>query len=278
MAQVYRLLYLSASRGLDSSHALNRQSFQKSMMFERKIDANSVSQFLASRRTTRDFLPTPVEPELLNQILTDALTAPSWSNTRPFKVAIATGEIRDRLSEEFLSRWQAVTKFKNGGILSKAKFLIKRYGLPTSNRLIAKPYVSELKPRAFRVGKEMYEWIGVDRGDRVARDRQWARNYEFFGAPTELFIFIHKSLDIFAASDAGLMMENLVLSAHGHGLGTCLQGAVSGWEDAVRNEFDVPGDYRLLCGLAIGYPSDAKINQFKSHRISASEMIIKPKS
>ena len=236
-----------------------------------------ISEFLASRRTTRDFLQTPVPQELLNQILTDALTSPSWSNTRPYKVAIATGETKERLSKEFLARWEAVTKFKNGNLLAKAKFLIKRYGMPTSNRIISKPYVGELKPRAFRVGKEMYQWIGVDRSDRKARDAQWAKNYEFFGAPTELFIFIHQSLDIFAASDAGLMMENLLLSAHANGLGTCLQGAVSGWEDAIRAEFDVPKEYRILCGLAIGYPSGAKINSFKSHRIPVDEMIIKPK-
>ena len=171
-------------------------------------DAEWVSNFLASRRSTRDFQATPLPTELINQILADSLTAPSWSNTRPFKVAIATGDVRDRISKDFLARWEAVSKFRNGNLLDKAKFLLKRYGLPTSNRIIAKPYVAELKPRAFRVGKEMHEWIGIARGDRKARDAQWSKNYEFFGAPVELFIFIHKSLDIFAASDAGLMMEN----------------------------------------------------------------------
>lgn len=240
-------------------------------------DAEWVSNFLASRRSTRDFQATPLPTELINRILADSLTAPSWSNTRPFKVAIATGDVRDRISKDFLARWEAVSKFRNGNLLDKAKFLLKRYGLPTSNRIIAKPYVAELKPRAFRVGKEMHEWIGIARGDRKARDAQWSKNYEFFGAPVELFIFIHKSLDIFAASDAGLMMENLILSAHAHGLGTCLQGAVSGWEDGIRSEFDVPKEYRLLCGLAIGYPSDARINSFRSHRISVDEMLIKPR-
>ena len=74
-----------------------------------------------------------------------------------------------------------------------------------------------------------------------------------------------------------LFRSNLVLSAHGYGLGTCLQGAVSGWEDGIRKEFEVPKEYRLLCGLAFGYPSDAKINSFKAHRISVDEMIVKPK-
>ena len=239
------------------------------------LDAAAVSAFLASRRTTRDFIKDkPVPQEILNQILTDALTAPSWSNTRPFKIAIATGETRDRISKEFLSRWDSLARGRNGNWLAKLKLITSRYGLPTSNRASAKPYVTELKPRAHRVGAELYSALGVARGDRKERDAQWAKNYKFFGAPTELFIFIHKSLDIWSASDAGLMLENLMLSAHAHGLGTCAQGAVVIWDDVVRKEFDVSGDYRLLTGLAIGYPSDASVNSFGAHRISPSEIIL----
>ena len=240
------------------------------------MDAAAVSEFLASRRTTRDFIKDKQVPqEILDQILTDALTAPSWSNTRPFKIAVATGETKDRISKEFLSRWDALAKGRNGNWLAKIKLFTSRYGLPTSNRMSAKPYVAELKPRAHRVGAELYAALGVARGDRKERDAQWAKNYEFFGAPTELFIFIHKSLDIWSASDAGLMLENLMLSAHAHGLGTCAQGAVVIWDDVVRKEFEVSTDYRLLTGLAIGYPTDASVNSFGAHRIPPSEIILK---
>ncbi len=240
-------------------------------------DGEWVSQFLASRRSTRDFLPTPVPPEIINQILTDALTAPSWSNTRPFKVAVATGEVKDRISNEFQSRWAVLSKMMSKGWRSKFRLLRSRYGLPTSNRSIIKPYVAELKPRAERVGRELYQSLGVQRGDTEARNAQWGKNYSFFGAPVELFIYIHKSLHIYAASDAGLMMENLMLSAHGYGLGTCAQGAVNIWDDVVREEFEVSKDYRLLCGIAIGYPSDAKVNSFQANRIDVSELLLKRK-
>jgi nitroreductase len=240
-------------------------------------DAAWVSYFLASRRSTRDFLPTPVPEEIINQILTDALTAPSWSNTRPFKIAVATGDVRDRISGEFLSRWTVLSRIMRKGLKNKVRLIYSRYGLPTSNRTIVKPYVAELKPRAQRVGKELYELFGVKRGDRDARDKQWGKNYSFFGAPVEMFIYIHKSLHVYAASDAGLMMENLMLSAHGHGLGTCAQGAVNIWDDVVRKEFDIPKDYRLLCGMAIGYPSDSPVNSFRAHRIGADEVLLKPK-
>lgn len=240
-------------------------------------DSAWVSQFLSSRRSTRDFLPTPISQEIINQILADALTAPSWSNTRPFKIAVATDEVRDRISGEFLSRWSVLSRIMRKGLKNKLRLFYSRYGLPTSNRSIVKPYVAELKPRAQRVGKELYELFGVKRGDRDARDKQWGKNYSFFGAPVEMFIYIHKSLHVYAASDAGLMMENLMLSAHGHGLGTCAQGAVNIWDDVVRKEFDIPKNYRLLCGLAIGYPSDSPVNSFKAHRIGAEEILFKTK-
>ena len=242
------------------------------------FESEEFSQFLASRRSTRDFLPTPVAPELIQKILSDSLTAPSWSNTRPFKVAVATDEIRERISQEFLSRWGVLSKIMRKGFLNKLRIIYSRYGLPTSNRSIAKPYPAELKPRAERVGREMYETFGVMRGDRKARDEQWAKNYSFFGAPVELFIYVHKSLHIYAASDAGLMMQNLMLSAHAHGLGTCAQGAVAIWDDVVREEFDIPKGYRLLCGIALGYPSDSPVNDFKANRIEVEELTVKPRS
>jgi nitroreductase len=242
------------------------------------FNSEEFSQFLATRRSTRDFLSTPVPPEVIEQILIDSLTAPSWSNTRPFKVAVATGDVRDRISEEFLSRWGVLSKIMRKGFLNKLRIIYSRYGLPTSNRSIAKPYPADLKPRAERVGREMYETFGVTRGDRKARDQQWAKNYSFFGAPLELFIYVHKSLHIYAASDAGLMMQNLMLSAHARGLGTCAQGAVAIWDDVVRKEFDIPKGYRLLCGIALGYPSDSAVNDFKANRINVEELTLKPRS
>lgn len=243
-----------------------------------ELSPTQISQFLASRRSTRDFLSNPIPRDLLNEVLEDAMTAPSWSNTRPFLVAIAEGEVKERISKEFLNRWANVSKNLRKGLLGKITLLLTRYGLPTSNRLVGKPYSKDLKPRSMRLGAELLGSMGISRDNKDARDKWWATNYEFYGAPTELFIYIHKSLGIFSASDAGLMMENLMLSAHARGLGTCAQGAVSIWDDVVRKEFDVPKNYRLLCGLAIGYPSDAPANSFKSHRIAANEITVSPRS
>jgi nitroreductase len=237
------------------------------------INAKEISEFLASRRSTRDFQTKPIPSEILNQIVQDALTAPSWSNTRPFMIAIADGAKKDQISAEFLKRWEYISTNLRKGLIGKVKIAITRYGLPTSNRIIAKPYSKDLRPRAMRLGADLYGHYGIERKDRDARDQWWAQNYKFFGAPTELFIYIHKSLGIYSAADAGLMMQNLILSAHGHGLGTCPQGAVGIWDDVIREEFEIPKNYRLLCGIAIGYPTDSHANQFKADRIPSSDVI-----
>ena len=241
------------------------------------LAGKQVSEFLASRRSTRDFQSTAIPPELLEQILTDALTAPSWSNTRPFMIAIAEGDRKDRISAEFSKRWEFLSSNLRKGKIGKLRIAITRYGLPTSNRIISKPYSKDLTPRSMKLGADLYGHYGIKREDRIARDQWWADNYRFFGAPTELFIYIHKSLEIYSASDAGLMMENLILSAHAHGLGTCPQGAVGIWDDVIRKEFEVPDNYRLLCGIAIGYPSDSHANEFAANRIPFNEITAKPK-
>ena len=239
------------------------------------------SEFLASRRTTRDFLNTPVPPELIDALLSDAMTAPSWSNTRPFLVAVASGDARDRISAEFCARWDAVVAAKQpgwAGLRSKLRLVLTRYGLPDSDYRVYRPYPPELKARARRVGAALYQALGVARDDRPARDAQWRRNYEFFGAPLSLFIFTHAGLGEYSVSDAGLMMQNLMLSAHARGLGSCAQGASALWAKPVRAEFEIPKGYKLLCGIAIGYPSDASVNTFQAERLPVSDIKLLPKT
>jgi nitroreductase len=243
------------------------------------ITAEQWQEFAASRRTVRDFLPTPVSQEIIDAILTDAMTAPSWSNTRPYLVAVASGEKRDRISEALLRRVDGLNAAKRGGLLAKLKFLLSGYVFPMSEYPVVKPYPKDLNPRRIRVGKGLYENMGIQRGDAAGRDAQMRRNFEFFGAPTAIFIFTHKGLGEYSVSDAGLFMQNFMLSAHARGLGTCAQGMLAIWPKPVRREFKAalsqhPRQYRLLVGISLGYPSNASVNDFEAERLPISEITL----
>lgn len=235
------------------------------------------SEFLAKRRTTRSFKSDPVDAKIVDELLEDGLTAPSWSNTRPFLVAVASGEVRDRISKDMLERWSVGSGMISGNLRDKLRFLFTPKAWPLSDYPVMKPYPKSLQPRARRVGKELYGMLGVARGDKKARDAQWAKNYEFFNAPVEIFVFIQKGLSVFAANDAGLFAENLMLSAQAKGLGTCAQGAVAIWPKAVHKEFVIPKGYKLIYGIAVGYRDDAEVNTFQANRIGAEEIKAKVK-
>ena len=240
------------------------------------ISAKQFSEFAAARRSTRDFLSKPVSQDIIDELLTDGMSAPSWSNTRPFLFAVASGEKRDRISTELLRRWDALSKARRGGLLAKLTLVFKHsYALPFPDYWFSSKYDKALIPRSQRVGRELYTLLEVPRGDAVARDAQWANNYKFFGAPTVMFVFIHKSLGVYAANDAGLFVQNLMLSAKAHGLGACALGSVTPWPRAITREFEIPKGYKMLYGIAIGYPSEHKVNDFKANRLEIQEISVK---
>ncbi len=237
-------------------------------------DIDEWTALLGQRRSVRDFRPDPIPAELLEEVLSDSLRAPSWSNTQPYWLAVASGDRRDALSEELCQRFDAATRARDGGLLAKARILLTRRGLPDGDFTVPTTYPADLQPRRQAVGRALYETLGIAREDGPARDRQLRRNFEFFGAPTAIFVFVHAGLREYSVLDAGVMLQTLMLSASARGLGTCAQGALAHWAGPVREEFEVPEAARLLCGVAIGYPSDHPVNDLTTTRAPLAEIML----
>lgn len=240
-----------------------------------ETDANTLTTLLASRRSVRDFLPTPIPQSVLNEVLADANASPSWSNTQPYRIAIATGPVRDKLAKELGERFDTGMRAQSGGLSGKLKLLItQRHALPDGDYETNFAYPEDLQPRRRATGHGLYELLGIGRNDKNAREAQMRKNFEFFGAPAAMFVFVHSGLREFSVLDAGIFMQSLMLSAHAHGLGTCAQGALATWAGPVKAAFEVPPGYKLIAGLSIGYPSDAPVNQFNPGRRPAPEMLL----
>ncbi len=221
------------------------------------------SALVRARHTVRDFRPDPIEQAKLNSILDDARHCPSWSNTRPYRIAIASGERLERLRAAYTAEFDRSLGMqqRNKGAIVRA---LLTGGLPDGDFRTWKRYPDDLRPASVKVGKALYTHIGVPRHDRAARDAYNRRNCEFFDAPTVLWLFAHKKLLPFSAQDAGLMLQTLMLSAQAHGVGSCPLGVLATWRRPVDAEFEIPGDYKLLTGLALGYATDHHINDFRA--------------
>ena len=241
-------------------------------------DSETLARMLRSRRSIRDFAEREVPAELVAAILDDARWAPSWSNTQPYKIAIAAGGLKDRLKAQLLARFDAASEVQGRGALGKlAAFLTRSKALPDGDFDTRFEYPEELTPRRRATGFGLYSVLGIAREDSAARHRQMRRNFEFFGAPVVLFVFVRQELGAYSVLDAGIFLQSLMLSAQARGLGTCAEGALATWAGPVREAFDVPPDYKLLCGLALGWSSDHVVNAYNPGRAEVAEMLVPAK-
>lgn len=235
--------------------------------------AETLAQLVHTRRSVRDFAPTPIPHALLDAVLADANQAPSWSNTQPYRIAVATGPVRERLATELTMRFDKGMAAQNGGWLAKAKLLLTRGGLPDGDFTVNFEYPPDLQPQRRATGHGLYELLRIGRTDHAARQAQMRRNFEFFGAPCAIFVFVHGGLGPFSALDAGTYIQTLMLSAHAHGLGTCAQGALATWAGPVRAAFAVPKHYKLMGGLSIGYATSHPVNHYNPGRQTVADLL-----
>lgn len=238
-------------------------------------DAASVMAALVrTRRSARDFRPDPIPEPVLRAVLADASWAPSWSNTQPYRVAVASGALRDELAAKLCGLFDRGMAARNGGLWARLKFVAGRHGAPDGDFSTQFSYPADLQPRRRETGRGLYALLGIAAQDTAARDRQMRRNFEFFGAPTVLFLFAHRGLREFAVLDAGIYLQTLMLSAQAHGLATCAQGALATWASPVKAAFDVPTPYRLVCGVSIGYASSHPVNTFNPGRADPAGLLV----
>jgi len=192
----------------------------------------NVSEAVASRRSIRAFLDTPVPDELIRELLEKASRAPSGGNLQPWRIFVVNGDAMGRL-HAFLSTRTAPEATEYDIYPPKLK----------------EPYRSS----RFKVGEDMYALLGIPREDTPARLARLAENFSFFGAPAGLFCFIDRQMGSPQWSDLGMFLQTFMLLAREAGLDTCAQEAWS-LKPATVAEFVGAGpDLMLFCGVAVGY-------------------------
>ena len=104
------------------------------------------------------------------------------------------------------------------------------------------------------LGALVYGAMGVGRNDPEARRLAVLRNWEFFRAPLAGIVCMHRDLDYVDAIAVGMFLQTFVLALTARGLGSCVQVSVAGYPEILREQLHIGDEYRILCGVSIGYP------------------------
>lgn len=210
-----------------------------------------VFEAVSSRYSCRAFLPTPVAEETVRDILARAARAPSAGNMQPWRVYALAGAR--------LAALKALMAPRMAGELP--------HGEGTDYPIYPSPLGEPYKTRRFTVGEMLYQAIDVPRTDKPARYRQYARNYEFFGAPVALFFAREKAHGPAQWADIGGYLQTVCLLARGHGLHTCPQQAWVSFHRTVRDFLKLPDHLMIYSGMSLGHADDvAPINGWRAPR------------
>ncbi|GAB4064318.1 nitroreductase [Ancylobacter sonchi] len=201
----------------------------------------SVSQAVDGRVSTRAFLDRPVSRALLEDVLRRAARAPSGGNLQP---------------------WAA--RLVDGGEIAALKALMRARlaELPDGEPMAHPFYPPVLTPAALarrrRNGEILYGALGIDRHDPVARKAWIDENFQFFGAPAGVLLFIGRNATPYQWLDLGIYLQTVLLLLREAGLDACPQADWAMYAPTVAAFLDAPPDLMLICGIAIGHADPAR--------------------
>ncbi len=206
----------------------------------------NVKEAIRARCSTRAFLTTPVEQEKLTSVFETAARAPSWANSQPWEVFVATGNSLERIKQGF-----------------REKFAAKEPTAPETPRPREWTEAAKLRQQALRPA------MVRDCGD--AADQFGLLNQSMFYAPAVIFVCMDRVLSEWSLYDIGAYSQTLMLAAEDEGLATIPAISLVLYPDVIRDELSIPDNLKLTIGIAIGYPDkEHKINNFKSSRTPPS--------
>lgn len=215
----------------------------------------NVSEALASRRSVRAFLDTPVPGEVIRRVIERAARAPSGGNLQPWHIDVLGGSVLEQFKALVLTRLMAAQK-----------------GEPTQYAIYPADLPQPYSDRRFEIGEAIYRELGIAREDKMRRRLQFANNFRFFGAPLALFCSVDRIMGPPQWSDLGMYLQSVMLLLREEGLDSCAQEAWAGMAGTVGEFLEMAPQRMLFCGMAIGYADPAApVNRVQSTRAAIGE-------
>ncbi|MBR0684384.1 nitroreductase [Bradyrhizobium manausense] len=210
----------------------------------------NVSEALDKRMSVRAFVDKPVPRQTVEDILLAAARSPSGGNLQPWHVWVMAGE--------------KLSQFKS---IVAERLKDHPMGEGTEYNIYPPNLTDPYKTRRFTNGEDLYRTLGIPREDKQARLKQFAKNFEFFGAPVGLIFAIDRQMGLGQWADLGMYIQSIMLLAVEKGLSTCPQEAWAGWHKTITEFVDLPPHLMVFCGMALGYANtDHPVNTLRTDR------------
>ncbi len=214
----------------------------------------SLEKLLRTRYSCRAFLDKPVARQEIEHIIRVAGLVPSWCNAQPWQVTVtASGEtsrFREALKEHVSNN------------------------APAPDLPFPSGYTGAHQQRRRTCGFQLYEAVGIEKGDRAASAAQMMENFNLFNAPHVAIISSGAELGPYGALDCGSFVTAFTLAAQALGIASIPQAAIASYAPFVHDYFDIAQDRLVLCAISFGYEDKIHpANAFRTSRAPLTEIM-----
>lgn len=222
--------------GIDAMFTRVEQSLIYSLERERTLEFDEV---VMGRRSIRGYKQQPVPRDVLEEVISLAVRAPSSMNTQPWHFYIVTGESLDRIRGENTRR--------------------NLEGVPPSREIRSHgAYEGIHRERQIEIAVQLFEAMGIERHDKEKRQDWVLRGFRQFDAPVSVVVTYDRDLEggDIAQFDCGAVVNALVTAAWSRGLGAVINSQGIMQSPVVREYAGIPDDEVIMICVAMGYPDD----------------------
>ena len=214
-----------------------------------------LEELMSERFSCRRFLPQSVQRATIERILSAAQKTASWCNSQPWRLEITSGQETQKFRELMY------------GVASSGRANSGDFPFPREYRGV---YLERRRESGF----QLYNSLGLARGDKAGYARQALENFNFFGAPHVAIVHTDEALGVYGAIDCGGYVTSFMLAAQALGVATIPQAALAFHSEVVRRHFGLGEDRRVVCGISFGYADpDHKANSYRTSRAKVSDTV-----
>ena len=203
-------------------------------------------QLMIERHTSRKFTSQEIPKDILKDIISTSLLSPSWTNSQPWKLYIASGKALDEIKKIWLKNYE--TKVE------------RKPDIPIAHR----GEFSELSQKNMgELSKTFKEFVNDD---------IMAYNYIMFNAPIVIYFTLNKGYSKWSAYDLGSISMALILAAKDRGIDSVIATSLVVFPDDLRKILKIPDNEDIIVGIALGYEEKCKANDYRAQKLKVEDV------
>ena len=197
------------------------------------------------RHSVRSFKEDEIPVAVLEDIVRTAERTPSWENSQPWNVYIATGETLRKIKEIWIAKY--ADKIKGSP------------DMPTGHR-------TNFSERSQKNMADFMSYIADYTGDPDIV-HFLKMNEKLFDAPALVYLTLGKGHTGWPIYDLGAFGMTLMLAAKDRGVDSIPAYEIVKYPAELRPLLTVPEDEEIIMGIALGYAAEDNLNGVVSPRL-----------